>query len=130
MKCANCKLDALYFYKLTASKKIPYCKGHLPKFLEPLRKAGNLETTDALKKLSENNVKALSLRNSIKPVVVAEPVSEEAVTEEVVAEEVVEAVVETPAEPVIEAVVEENTEPPKPKRKKAAPKVAEDASNS
>lgn len=111
MKCANCKADAFYIYKITEHTKVLYCKSHLPKFLEPLRKAGNLETTEAFKAASNAVLKSLSLSESVKKEAVVEP----------------ETVVES------EAVVEESIEevlPPKPKRKKAEPKVEEDASNS
>ena len=46
MKCANCDSPALYVYQITLDTHIEYCSKHLPKFLEPLRKAGNLKTTD------------------------------------------------------------------------------------
>ena len=42
MKCANCTKDAIYQYSLAESSIIYYCQRHLPKFLEPLRRAGSL----------------------------------------------------------------------------------------
>lgn len=51
MKCANCDSSALYVYQITLDAHIEYCAKHLPKFLEPLRKAGNLKTTDEFQRL-------------------------------------------------------------------------------
>lgn len=43
MKCANCKNDALYLYRITFEKSLYYCKKDLPKFLDERRKAGFLD---------------------------------------------------------------------------------------
>ncbi len=118
MKCANCKNDAFYIYKLNEDSQILYCKKHLPRFLEPLRRAGNLETTAAFKQKAKETRQILNY-GSVLPETVEEPVVEAVVEPEVVVES--EAVVD-------EAVVEEK---PKP-RKKSKPKVelAEDEVNS
>lgn len=47
MKCANCPADALFEYRITLDKSVYYCGKHLPKFLEPRRKAGQLTLTPA-----------------------------------------------------------------------------------
>ena len=54
MTCANCESLALYVYQITHETHILYCNKHLPKFLEPLRKAGNLKTTDEFQRLRES----------------------------------------------------------------------------
>lgn len=111
MKCNNCKDNALYIYSITDVYKQYYCKKHLPKFLEALRKAGNLETTDFFKQKAKSTLESLSTNK----LVVEEP--KVVVESEAVAEEVVE-------EPVVEEL-------PKP-RKKSKPKaeLAEDEVNS
>lgn len=45
MNCANCTTPAMYEYKIAEVKSVFYCSKHLPRFLEPLRKAGNLALT-------------------------------------------------------------------------------------
>jgi len=43
MKCANCKNDASYIYRITFEKSLYYCKKDLPRFLEERRRAGFLD---------------------------------------------------------------------------------------
>lgn len=45
MKCVNCSSEALYEYRLTETVSQFYCGSHLPRFLEPRRKAGSLAIT-------------------------------------------------------------------------------------
>ena len=80
MKCANCNEDALYIYQITLSSQIFYCNTHLPSFLLKAKKAGLLQTTDALKTVLEEGLKNIATPMP-KPVVVEEePVIEEAPT--------------------------------------------------
>lgn len=60
MKCANCDEQSLYEYKLVQDKSIFYCGKHLPKFLDNLRKAGNLSTTQHLTESMEEALDILS----------------------------------------------------------------------
>lgn len=104
MKCVNCKKDGLYIYHITKKSTQTYCGGCLPKFLEPLRKAGNLKTTEAYSEQGQKNLDAIRTTPIVeKPIV----------------------------EPIVEAVVEETIveEKPKPK-KKSAPKKAENETTS
>ena len=48
MNCVNCSTTALYEYRITHDKSMFYCGAHLPRFLEPRRRAGSLQITDAL----------------------------------------------------------------------------------
>ena len=60
MKCANCKKDAFYIYQITENAQILYCNTHLPKFLEHAKKAGLLQTTEALKSVLEEGLKKIT----------------------------------------------------------------------
>jgi hypothetical protein len=77
MKCANCKEEAVYIYRLTSAKSINYCKKDLPKFLDERRKAGLLETTSDYKAMLVEGQKSIA-------VVYDEPVAE--LVEELVVE--------------------------------------------
>lgn len=79
MTCANCKDDAFYVYQVTAGKQILYCHKHLPSFLEKARKAGLLQTTDALKAVLEEGLKNIAVQVT-RPAVAEEPVVEEVLT--------------------------------------------------
>ena len=46
MKCANCKNEASYEYRVTQTKSLFYCGKDLPKFLEERKKAGLLKITE------------------------------------------------------------------------------------
>lgn len=71
MKCSNCSDKALYEYRLTQAVSQFYCGSHLPRFLEPRRKAGALTITQH----HEDTVKeALAL---LSPPVVNTEVTEE-----------------------------------------------------
>ena len=76
MSCASCKKDAMYEYRLTRGKSIFYCGTHLPRFLEPQRKAGLLKITESH---ATNEASALAILSN-DPVT---PVEEPEVTEEV-----------------------------------------------
>lgn len=82
MKCANCAKEAMYEYKLTQTSSILYCHKCLPKFLEPLKKAGNLTITAAMQQHKEEALQALAPSSSKKkakepePAPVEEPVEE------------------------------------------------------
>ena len=60
MKCANCNKDAFYVYQITAKRSILYCNLHVPTFLEQAKKAGLLQTTDALKSAIEEGLKNIT----------------------------------------------------------------------
>jgi hypothetical protein len=75
MKCANCKKDAFYIYQITENAQILYCNTHLPKFLEHAKKAGLLQTTEALKSALEEGFKNI-LSTPKEPVVEPELVLE------------------------------------------------------
>lgn len=75
MKCANCKDDALYEYRVTLKSSLFYCGKHLPKFLELRKKADLIPVTEAFNTAKEEAIAKLS---APKP----EPVVEEAPTEE------------------------------------------------
>lgn len=60
MKCANCINDAFFEYRITKKKSIFYCGRHLPRFLEPQRKAGLLTITPAMLDADESVVEKLS----------------------------------------------------------------------
>lgn len=77
MKCANCKEEAVYIYRLTSAKSINYCKKDLPKFLDERRKAGLLETTSDYKAMLVEGQKTIAVTYD-KPVAEAvdEPVVE------------------------------------------------------
>lgn len=86
MKCANCDEKSLYEYKLVQDKSIFYCGKHLPKFLNSLRKAGNLATTQHMADSVEEALDILSTEPKPKkkkttkdeePVLVEEPAPEE-----------------------------------------------------
>lgn len=115
IKCRNCNQPALYIYKLTATRTIPYCKTHLPRFLDSMRRAGNLETTEAYDRKAREALDALKPKPAvfIPPVVHEEPVVEEAP--------------DVFDEPLPE--IEEPVAPPKP-RKKSKPKAVEHEGNS
>lgn len=72
MKCVNCDSDGFYIYQLTLTKQMVYCHKHLPSFLEKAKKAGLLQTTEALQTVIEEGLKNLGG-------VVEEPVVEEVV---------------------------------------------------
>ena len=82
MKCANCKEEAVYIYRLTSAKSINYCKKDLPKFLDERRRAGLLETTSDYKAMLVEGQKSIAI-------VYSEPVVED--VEEPIDEPVVEA---------------------------------------
>ena len=67
MKCANCKKDAFYIYQITENAKILYCNTHLPKFLEHAKKAGLLQTTEALKSVLEEGLKKITNTPVVEP---------------------------------------------------------------
>jgi hypothetical protein len=71
MKCANCKNDAVYIYRITADVFTPYCLKDLPKFLSERRKAGLLETTEEYKKMMTEVTPTLA--DNFKEPVVEEP---------------------------------------------------------
>ena len=85
MKCANCDDTALYEYKLVENKSIFYCGKHLPKFLDGLRKSGNLPTTkfmtssveEALSVLDTDAEKPKKKKAKVEEAPVEEPVAEE-----------------------------------------------------
>jgi hypothetical protein len=84
MICASCKNDAMFEYRLTRGKSILYCGTHLPRFLEPQRKAGLLKITASH---AANEASALAVLAGESPAPVAEePVVEETVVTETVAE--------------------------------------------
>ena len=70
VKCANCKDDATYEYKVTLKNSVFYCGKDLPKFLESRKKAMLIATTDAYAKASEEALAVLEIKAS-------EPVAEE-----------------------------------------------------
>ena len=82
MKCANCVNDAFFEYRITKKRSIFYCGQHLPRFLEPQRKAGHLTITPAMADAEDSMLEKLTYQ---------EPVVEEAV--------VVEDVIEEPKKP-------------------------------
>ena len=86
MKCANCEETSLYEYKIVKDKSIFYCDRHLPRFLENLKKAGNLHTTQHMADSIEEALDILSADTKSKkkkapkneePAPVEEPASEE-----------------------------------------------------
>lgn len=84
MKCANCDDTSLYEYKIVENKSIFYCDKHLPKFLDGMRRAGNLATTqhmvdsveEALSVL-DTDAKKPKKKAKVEEVPVEEPVAEE-----------------------------------------------------
>ena len=80
MKCANCKKDAFYIYQITENAQILYCNTHLPKFLEQAKKAGLLQTTEALKSVLEEGLKKITNTPVVEPEVEETPVAEPALT--------------------------------------------------
>ena len=74
MKCANCVNDAFFEYRITKKRSIFYCGQHLPRFLEPQRKAGHLTITPAMADAEESMHEKLTYQ---KPVVEEEIVVEE-----------------------------------------------------
>lgn len=78
MKCANCVNDAFFEYRITKKKSIFYCGQHLPRFLEPQRKAGHLTITPAMADAEESMLEKLTHQ--------APAVEEEAIVAEVVPE--------------------------------------------
>lgn len=100
MKCANCDEMSMYEYKLVQDKSIFYCGKHLPRFLDSMRKAGNLATTphmtdtvdDALATLetasSKSKKKAKSSKEEAEEPVVEEPAAEEPAAETPTTEEI------------------------------------------
>ena len=76
MKCANCKKDAFYIYQITENAQILYCNTHLPKFLEQAKKAGLLQTTEALKSVLEEGFKKITNTPVVEPEVEETPVAE------------------------------------------------------
>ena len=85
MKCANCDETSLYEYKIVENKSIFYCDKHLPKFLDGMRRAGNLSTTqhmvdsveEALSVLNTDAEKPKKKKSKVEDVPVEEPVAEE-----------------------------------------------------
>jgi hypothetical protein len=71
MQCSNCKLDAMFEYRVTKSKSIFYCGKDLPSFLNERKKAGLLTITEENK---EASVSALAAISTPKPEVVEEGV--------------------------------------------------------
>jgi len=67
MKCANCTKDAFYIYQIAEGTQILYCNNHLPKFLEQAKKAGLLQTTEALKSVLEEGFKKITNTLVVKP---------------------------------------------------------------
>ena len=77
MLCAHCSNPALFIYEITPDVNVKYCDNHLPRFLEPRKKAGLLKTTDEWQKGLEDISQTLAV-----PSTVSEP-QEEVVSEEV-----------------------------------------------
>jgi hypothetical protein len=75
MKCANCVNDAFFEYRITKKKSIFYCGQHLPRFLEPQRKAGHLTLTPAMADAEESMLEKLTYQEPVveEEVVVEEP---------------------------------------------------------
>lgn len=59
MKCANCVNAAHFEYRITKKKSIFYCGQHLPRFLEPQRKAGLLTITPEMVDAEESMIEKL-----------------------------------------------------------------------
>ena len=70
MKCSNCDSDALFVYRVTLTKSVPYCNSHLPKFLEARKQANGLMTTEKFEAAKQEAIQELS---SSEPVVVEKP---------------------------------------------------------
>jgi hypothetical protein len=95
MKCVNCDDISLYEYRLVQDKSLFYCGKHLPKFLDGMRKAGNLPTTthmtdtvdDALATLetapAKSKKKSKAAKTEVEESVVEEPEAEPSTTEEI-----------------------------------------------
>ena len=75
MKCANCNKDAFYVYQITAKRSVLYCNFHVPTFLEQAKKAGLLQTTDALKSAIEDGLKNIVVQKTVEEQPVEEPVA-------------------------------------------------------
>ena len=73
MKCANCVNDAFFEYRITKKKSIFYCGQHLPRFLEPQRKAGHLTLTPAMADAEESMLEKLTFQETVVEEVVPEP---------------------------------------------------------
>jgi hypothetical protein len=75
MKCANCVNDAFFEYRITKKKSIFYCGQHLPRFLEPQRKAGHLTLTPAMADAEESMLEKLTYQEPVveEEIVVEEP---------------------------------------------------------
>ena len=75
MKCANCVNDAFFEYRITKKKSIFYCGQHLPRFLEPQRKAGHLTITPAMADAEESMLEKLTYQAPVveEEIVVEEP---------------------------------------------------------
>lgn len=77
MKCANCTSAAIHEYKISQNTSVLYCNKHLPKFLDPLRKAGNLtigrDLEPAAEPASEPSVKPKKKNKAPEPQVTIEP---------------------------------------------------------
>jgi len=75
MKCANCVNDAFFEYRITKKKSIFYCGQHLPRFLEPQRKAGHLTITPAMADAEESMLEKLTYQEPVveEEIVVEEP---------------------------------------------------------
>lgn len=86
MKCANCEETSLYEYRLVENKSIFYCGKHLPKFLDGLKKAGNLPTTQQMTDSVEEALSILDI-DSEKPKKKSKAKTEEVPAEEPAAEE-------------------------------------------
>lgn len=74
MKCANCNKDAFYVYQINANSSVLYCNSHLPTFLTQAKKAGLLQTTDALKSAIEDGLKTIVVQKTVEEQPVEEPV--------------------------------------------------------
>lgn len=75
MKCANCVNDAFFEYRITKKRSIFYCGKHLPRFLEPQRKAGHLTITPAMADAEESMLEKLTYQEPVveEGIVVEEP---------------------------------------------------------
>lgn len=60
MKCANCKSEALFEYRITHDKSIFYCGKHLPKFLEARKRADLIAVTDSFAQAKSEALDTLS----------------------------------------------------------------------
>jgi hypothetical protein len=73
MKCANCVNDAFFEYRITKKKSIFYCGQHLPRFLEPQRKAGHLTITPAMADAEASMLEKLTFQETVVEEIEEEP---------------------------------------------------------